>query len=188
MNLCQERLSLKCTTLSTYFNDSTCPLSMTTSFSLHLLFILTNIVSLFKSHHTLRSAKPITFMNHQKGRKKDLLLTLVAGKRVRVWAGSCTAVLHRSPSLHSAYSAFFSSLTRANTLTDIFHLIGFRLGSTEGQIKQQLQNYSFLIYKRHTVHLCLKKKVDQLLVLFALLLMHLLVFQGSSAKYRKRMC
>lgn len=122
---------------------------------------------------------------------ESFAIILVAGKHVRVWTGSYSAVLHRSPSLYSAYSASFSSLTRANTLTDIFHLFGFRLGSTEGQIKQKLQNSSFLIYKQPTAHLCSggrKKKLDQLLVFFALSLTHLLVFQGLSAKYRTRMC
>lgn len=152
------------------------------------------------SHCALRNEAQITykckhnhknFLNGTSDEKENLLLTLIAGKRIRVWTGTYSAVLHRSPSLYSAYSASFSSLTRENTLTDIFHLFGFRLGSTEGQIKQQLPKLYFLIYSTNSPQcICAWKKISTLttLSIFALLLMHLLVFQGLSAKYRKIMC
>ncbi len=119
--------------------------------------------------------------------KNNKILILIAGKHVRVWTGSCSAVLHRSPSLYSAYSSSFSSLTHTDALTDIFHLVGLRLGSNS--------NCRILLFDLQTAHgtIVLGKKKERKrggsdLVFFALLLMHLLVFQGLSAKYRKRMC
>ena len=50
-------------------------------------------------------------------RAEDLLFTVFAGKHIRVWTGSLSAGLYRSPNLHPAHSAVLSFLTRANTLT-----------------------------------------------------------------------
>lgn len=50
-----------------------------------------------------------------------------AGKHVRVWTGSRSAVLHRSPPLYSVLSASSSSLTRAPLLLTSFISLG--LGS-----------------------------------------------------------
>lgn len=44
-------------------------------------------------------------------------LSLFAGKHIRVWRGSFSAVLYRSPTLHSAHSAPLSSPTQTNSLT-----------------------------------------------------------------------
>lgn len=51
--------------------------------------------------------------------EEDLLfsLSLFAGKHIRVWRGSFSAVLYRSPTLHSAHSAPLSSPTPTNSLT-----------------------------------------------------------------------
>lgn len=61
-------------------------------------------------------------------------------------------------SLFSLFCLFFISDT-CSTLTDIFHLSGYRLGSTEGQIKQQLQNSSFFdLQTAHGAFVLGKKK------------------------------
>lgn len=86
-------------------------------------------------------------------------------------------------SLFSSFCLFFISDT-CSTPSDIFHLFGFRLRSTEGHIKQQLQNSSFFdVQKAHSAFVLwgggrVESGSDQLSVFFFFAL--LLAFVGVS--------
>lgn len=126
-------------------------------------------------------------------------IILTVNSRCRKTRQSVDGVTLCSPpqesfSLFSSFCLFFISDT-CSTPSDIFHLFGFRLRSTEGHIKQQLQNSSFFdVQKAHSAFVLwgggrVESGSDQLSVFFFLpYCLHLLVFQGLSAKYRKRMC
>lgn len=101
----------------------------------------------------------------------DLLLTLAAGKHVRVWTGSHSTVLHRSPPLVSAYSASFSSLTHA-AHTFVASFISLGLGSDLLMVPSN-NSCKILLFWSAKSPLCscvCGERVDQRSVFFALLL------------------
>ncbi len=108
------------------------------------LYALEKKAVLWTSHHVLKWGKKNCLDVHVVKQKIIKFSILIAGKHVRVWTGSCSAVLHRSPSLYSAYSSSFSSLTHTDALTDIFHLVGLRLGSNS--------NCKILLFDLQTAH------------------------------------